>query len=354
MATDKYYSPVSGNDTTGDGSSGTPYATTQKCLDNITAAAGDRIIGKGGETDDLGGTKLSFATYGTPSGLAFMGGESLSFGTGRTLIDGNGGSIIDDTSVADFLTFLSMDLKNSGASASFLIRSDNTLRLIDCILRDDPVDTDQNAFIAFSTFLTGAGVALTLHGGAVVFCDFSGVGSGISQTSPIPLTVAHNSISLASAGSGFGIQANNFASVFGNAIYGNVGTGSGITTVAAALVDAILNNAVSGFSGAGGKGIVVASGVTVNLYGGNSANDNTTNFDTSSGTLVHDLGGNVTTAVLTSPSTGDFSSTGDGLDGGLPAASPNFAGQYNLNIGALMSVAGGGGGVPGNMMGGLQ
>ncbi|KKM94631.1 hypothetical protein LCGC14_1196450, partial [marine sediment metagenome] len=253
--------------------------------------------------------------------------------------------IIDETSVGDFLTFLSLDLKNSGAS-SILVRADNTVKIIDCILRDDPVDIDQNAFIAHCTFLTGAGVALTLHGGTVVFCDFSGVGSGISHISGLPLYVGYNGISLSSASSGFGIQCNTHASIIGNAIYGNAGTGSGITSVAAVILGAIMNNAVSGVSGAGGKGIVVASGVTVNLYGGNSANDNTTNFDTGSGTLVHDLGGNVTTAVLTSPSTGDFSSTGDGLDGGVPAASPNFAGQYNLNIGALMSVAAGGGGEP--------
>lgn len=48
---DWYFNTATGNDTTGDGSSGTPYATAQKCWDS--ASSGDSIYGCGTDTDGI-------------------------------------------------------------------------------------------------------------------------------------------------------------------------------------------------------------------------------------------------------------------------------------------------------------
>jgi hypothetical protein len=116
--TQYYVDPGGGNDTTGDGSIGTPWATVQHALDNITqdTTNGDQINIKAGTADTLSAS-LSLATYGSPSKvLIFRGYTSAANDGGIGEIDGNGSySIISTT--AFYVVFCDMELHNSGSAA---------------------------------------------------------------------------------------------------------------------------------------------------------------------------------------------------------------------------------------------
>ena len=69
--TNYYVDPGSGSDVTGTGTVGSPWASVQHALDNITrdATNGDQINIKAGTADVLS-SPLTLATYGTTSATA--------------------------------------------------------------------------------------------------------------------------------------------------------------------------------------------------------------------------------------------------------------------------------------------
>jgi hypothetical protein len=92
---DTYVNSATGNDTTGNGSSGNPYATIQKGLD-VHAAAGDRVIVQvgSGYTITAGLTKATNgSTPGSNQPNRLIGCTSTPFDGGRPVITINGSTI---------------------------------------------------------------------------------------------------------------------------------------------------------------------------------------------------------------------------------------------------------------------
>ena len=80
---DWYFNTSTGNDSTGDGSSGTPYATAQKCWD--MASSGDAIYGCGTDTAGISWSSAKrLDIYGCDSGWT-VGGAQLVFDGQSTL-----------------------------------------------------------------------------------------------------------------------------------------------------------------------------------------------------------------------------------------------------------------------------
>src|SRR5690242_15767610 len=104
---DYYVDPLNGNDSTGTGTSGNPWQTTQKALNTITrnTTNGDRINIRNTASDVLTGA-LSFATYGTPTTVAPLileGYSSTAGDSGIGTLDGNASFIALDFSSKPFL-----------------------------------------------------------------------------------------------------------------------------------------------------------------------------------------------------------------------------------------------------------
>jgi hypothetical protein len=198
-----YFNTSTGNDTTGDGSSGTPYATAQKCWDE--ASSGDSIYGCGTDTDGLDLTSAKrLDWYGCDSDwtvggaqLVFDGENSLSslirpgagaaamrsrfsnitwkratgdcFATGYNYVykfcffkqciwENNGGDIFADDNIdtADYMTFYRCIVRNN--SGAFL-RGERGPLFLFCVLdgntdviMSDPDYVPPRAFLIGNVF----------------------------------------------------------------------------------------------------------------------------------------------------------------------------------------------------------
>jgi len=126
MAITLYYvDPAGGNDTTGDGTIGTPWATVQKALDTITQGTdGDQINLKNGSADVITAS-LDFSTYGTPTiaaPLVIKGYTSVANDAGKGEISAGGSNIlIVNNSSFDFLTLIDLKIGNTGTSSILLL-----------------------------------------------------------------------------------------------------------------------------------------------------------------------------------------------------------------------------------------
>lgn len=108
-----------------------------------------------------------------------------------------------------------------------------------------------------------------------------------------------------------------------NSIFSASGTGSGI--VAGAFNNLkIINNAIEGFSGTGGIGFDCNASADIELWGGNAAYNNATNYSLPTVIINNDLGDNETLSAspFNSPSTNDFApnDTGSIKEGARPQA----------------------------------
>ena len=147
-ATEYYVDPTNGNDTTGDGSVGTPWATVQKALNTITqdTTNGDRINLRD-TSDDVLSSALSFATYGTPNVdyPLIIQGYTTSAGDGGIGGISGGGSvaIIDSTSI-DAVILIDLHLHNCGSAV--VVRLDNWGTIYNCEVDNttgDGIECDQ-------------------------------------------------------------------------------------------------------------------------------------------------------------------------------------------------------------------
>jgi hypothetical protein len=123
--TDYFVDPNAGDDGTGDGSVGNPWATIQNALDTITrdSTNGDRINVQS-TTDDVLGSALSLATYGTPAfgaPLVFQGYTSSQGDGGVGGISGNNSVHIFNAAGTDHIYFIDMHLHNTGSNDIFTL-----------------------------------------------------------------------------------------------------------------------------------------------------------------------------------------------------------------------------------------
>lgn len=118
--TNYYVDPLNGNDSTGDGTSGTPWKSVQKALNTITrnATNGDQINVKAGAADVLSAA-LSITTYGVSTvtaPLILRGYTSVAGDGGVGEISGGGSVGIIAHSAPFVLNVVDMYLHNCGSA----------------------------------------------------------------------------------------------------------------------------------------------------------------------------------------------------------------------------------------------
>lgn len=285
MAPTNYYvDNVAGNDTTGDGTVGTPWATAQKALDTITrdATNGDQVNVKAGGTEVVAAA-LSLTTYGTPTvtaPLVFRGYTASANDGGIGVLSGGGNNrSIIDSSTLDYIHFIDMRLTNCGTST--VARVDSYCMFYNC-----EVDTSTgvglmvgaNCLVALcnihdvatasskhAVYCNGTGIKCVANRiyaalGSSSYAIIAGGASCFISRNVIRIGNASDAIYVGSAGDG--------AIVDHNSVFGAASTGSGINVVSGADNVTVTNNIVEGFSGSGGKGITIAG--TTMLYHSNA------------------------------------------------------------------------------------
>ena len=356
--TNYYVDPVGGNDTTGDGSIGTPWATVQKAFNTITrnTTSGDQVNIKASGTLTISGT-WSLATYGTPTEsipLVLRGYTSVANDGGIGVVSGNGGSIFNSTTIP--LVIIDMRFTNCGAN--LMIRTGGTSFVRNCQFDNasPPVSAGalrmNTGIVSYCLFTNIAGHGVYSSTGVTVAnCTFVNdttnkfascvvYTGGSAEVSFCVFKLDSTSIAIDNRSSG-SIRANNCS------IYSNAGTGSGIYINSANALMSVLNNIIVGFSGTGGKAIQSTAGSKLWNYGGNKVYNNLTNFD-GNADVLNDAGGNSTLSAspFTDAANGDFSIGTEAKAAGIPSSFKGISTNQYLDPGAAQrqEPAGGGGG----------
>jgi len=279
MAITQYYvSPASGNDTTGNGSSGTPWATVQKALNTITrnATDGDQINVQAGGTDTLSAA-LSLATYGTPTAAApliIRGYTSAANDGGIGVISGGGNYAVLSNYALDHVYLLDLHLTNAGSN--FVVQLHDYCAIVNCEIDTNGGDVYscvqltglsriERCYVhdaaAHGIKLTGAGQALYNYvedcGDAATKYQISLEGVGAQARENVCRAPATAS----------GIYANSYGGVVsGNTIRSATnGAGKGLNVAGVSNLT-LINNVIEGFSGAGGTGITFNAAAVCALY----------------------------------------------------------------------------------------
>lgn len=119
--TNYYVDPLNGNDSTGNGTSGTPWKSVQKALNTITrnASNGDQINVRD-TADDVLAASLSFTTYGTPTPsapLVVRGYTTTAGDGGRATLDGGANVVLATAGGASHTYFVDLILKTSAGTS---------------------------------------------------------------------------------------------------------------------------------------------------------------------------------------------------------------------------------------------
>lgn len=291
MALTHYYvSPASGNDTTGNGTIGTPWATVQKALNTITrnATDGDQINVQAGGTDTLGAA-LTLATYGTPTAAApliIRGYTSAADDGGVGVISGGGSyGIINNGTGIDYLHLWDLRLTNCGGNyvVGYL---KNYSSIVNCEVDGS---TSSHGILVNGTVLVErcyvhdvAGHGIYVASGALVrhcyITSYGATSAHYALSLEAPNARAHFNIVRATDVDVNGIYGNGAGcECFGNIIRAAAnGTGKGINVTAQTNV-VIANNIIEGFSGSGGVGLAFNSAAVCALYHSNAFYNNATN-----------------------------------------------------------------------------
>jgi hypothetical protein len=245
-----YVDPAGGNDTTGDGTIGTPWKTIQKALNTIEkdSTNGDQINIKAG-VDDVLAAPLDLSEYGTPGirQLAFCGYTSTANDGGTGGINANGSTTF--AAVSNYLRFENMHIHNSGANT--LLATGTRARLFNCELNNctgaanSCLDVLNNSLVMGCYVHTFEGYGIRSNGSNGAEVDFIGnyvsddscvygmwvhdrsntlrniivVGSVTCGLSTGSGRILNNSI-LSTTGTGKGLSAYNLSHVAGNLIVG--------------------------------------------------------------------------------------------------------------------------------------
>lgn len=355
--TNYYVDPLNGNDSTGDGTSGTPWKSVQKALNTITrnATNGDQINVKAGAADVLAAS-LSLSTYGTATETAPL----ILRGYTTTANDGGYGAISGGNSVniADFYNaskprvyFVDMDLGYGAASGKLLQLYFGTLLRCKVHHAATGVSIVSGHSVVAHCYIyscTSYSIETYVSVPVLIYHNFL-KNRGLYLESSLG-TVAHNIISVDTNAYGIYCYGGGDA-LIQNSIYANGGNGPGIHTSGATYQrNVILNNVVEGFSG--GIGINVPSGVNLLLYGNNKVYNCGTAFSMS-GDPVLDVGNNSTLAAspFTDAANGDFSVSTALKAAGYPSSFLGSNTNQYLDIGAAQRQEQGAGGLAINPIG---
>lgn len=356
---DIYCDNTNGNDSTGDGSSGTPYKTLQKCVDN---AAGGDVIWIGDTSAQVLSTATSWASgwaagtgetaYLTIRGWDYSGGAGVA-GIGE--IDGNAAAanVFSTTSTPNYVVLLNLYMHDT--TGYVLDGNGQRWHIIDCEVAlggGGGIDSMSNLKVINCHVHdnTGHGVRLSSSGllqGCFV-TDNSGDNVACGGTFVV---VTGNLIKNPGTANIFSTQDD--TTIINNTIVGDgtsnnigisiqtSGTGNGIFT----------NNIITDHAGGTGIGIKFTGAKTV-VVGNNQFNNNNTNMDSAVSYVT-------LTDSTTNPdyvATGSDDYTPQAFVDAYPTTYPGSGTTTENKIGAVQEAGGAAGGglmEPGSMNGGM-
>lgn len=360
--TNYYVDPLNGSDSTGNGTSGTPWKSVQKALNTITrdATNGDQINVRD-TADDVLASSLNFGAYGTPAAnapLVVRGYTSAAGDGGVGALNGNGLVAIVNQNVfvpPPYLYFIDLRLHNAGASNQIAIGHTygNSMYFFRCKIENAGGGGIQlRVGMAIGChFKNLGGIALdTLaFGGGIFAWNFFESGPVYHATTMLDLydtsstTACFNIIKLGGASGQIGI----FLGGDQNSIFNNV-VWAPIKTDKAGLLfrtvgyngNSIYNNIFEGLA----IGInFVGTGHTQWLYGRNAFYDCASNYNSSVVKLV-DVGADISLASspFTDPANNDFSVSTALKAAGYPSSFLGSNTNQYLDIGAAQRQEAGG------------
>ena len=329
------------------GAVGLPWATTQHASDFTTrdAANGDRFNIRD-TADDVLAAVLDHTAYGVPANTApwiLQGYTTVAGDGGIGGISGGAAVAIINNSGLNYVHIRDMHLHNCGAAAYIVYagtRSSFTNLEVDNCTGTAGLRTGKNATITKCRVHNIQGIGIYTSEGSQAF--FNTLENGANDfTFAINMVgdggvAAFNVIDI--DGASDGITTAFYSFILGNSIYSSAGTGQGIVGSGFASV---ISNIVEGFSGVGGVGINMTTGIYV--YGYNAFYNNTTNE--TNGDIFVDLGNNQALAGAgNSPfidaANADFRIKPSVQALGYPTADyPNLAVRSYLDIGALQRMS---------------
>lgn len=353
---DFYCDWTNGNDTTGDGSSGTPYKTIEKIAglsSGMSSSGGNRIF--------VANTAAQVASSGATWSAAWLAIDGIGNPTIIVPWD-NGGSItltlpnghvIDPAfewdgndavaSLATDLIALSVFGGYMHSTTSFVWNPNSSGCFLICCKIEDGGGTalvDANLACAIGCWFVGDatssqdGLAAVYGALWCYFDDFTGKAIVVNGTAFIIGNVIRN------CDEG-GISGNvNSVIVVHNTLIGNSSTNSYGLDLSGTAADSwvFIENIIQGFSGTGAKGIRITSGAIPVICMGHSFYNNTTNSD--SGALYEHAADTEADDPLVNASGGDFS-----VEVASYAYQSSHLGPSQMNRGASQEdTASGGGG----------
>jgi len=295
MARAHYYVDYqNGNDTTGNGSSGTPWKTIQKALDAAAEGADGTQINLRDNAAHVTAAALDRTTYVATNGavsltqpIIFRGYTSAADDGGRATItvggnyrlfaatnydfqwlvdltiDGHTGALVDTVYLQNSAVVLRCKVTGAG---QYKLRVNNNCVVAGCYISG-------SEFSATTSYCLYVNSASILYGNWI---NFAGHNVGIFAGTNV--SVIGNVVVNAAAGeSGRGITFGASSMVIGNTVYSNAGTGEGIANDTSSENAIVVNNLVVGFSGTGGDGIVNGNGLG-NIALHNALYNNATNL----------------------------------------------------------------------------
>lgn len=350
-----YVAYSTGNDTTGDGTSGTPWATIQKALNTVNHGGdGVRINVKAGETQILSAI-LSYTTYVGTNGvgavtepLIIQGYTSAAGDGGIATIQGTTNSVAiwggTDSLDADFVTFQDL-IMTSGQASGYAIDIDNncTLRRCKLVSPKGGIDIDTNSNIRECWVSYGA--ALAVNGGATTMVSntyFESTGSTFigGVVAIVVKGCVFNSRAGTTDAATYVISPAGWSSaIIGNTILGNIssGTAGGHGIRIGHNNCLVENNYIEGFAGTNSEGIDISSSSHATIVEGNKTFNCTSGMTNASATTMGQTSiSNLGASGVTNASGGDYSPTSDLIDAGVPAAFFQLSGNANYpTVGAI-------------------
>lgn len=323
MALTQYYVDPSLNANSGSGTIGAPYGDLQYALNSITrdATNGDQINVKAGAAEVLAAS-LTLATYGAPASDAplVIRGYTSTANDGGTAEINCSGSPLWAANNYSFVTLADLKMYSFGNNNGVV--TNQYCLLYGCeVLRGSSTPVGQALVVAGSysavlgCYLHDAGttgIGISCNSGALA------LGNYITGCSHVAIDNVRNGIALNNIIMLTAVGARGVVLWYGGHAIGNIicqtvaGTGNGIDTYSSNIYGQImLNNIITGYSGAGGAAINILSGGDAPLVGHNAFYNNTNNL-TNSGTVWLSLTANdVTLAAdpFTDAANGDFSLT---------------------------------------------
>lgn len=300
MARAHYYVDYAdGNDTTGNGSSGSPWKTIQKALDAAVEGADGTQINLKNNVAHVTAAALDRTTYVATNGalalaqpIILRGYTSAADDGGRATITVGGNYRLFAATNYDYQQLIDLEINGHTGALVDTVYLGNSCLVARCRvtgagqykLRVTNNSLVLNCHVSGSEFSSTTSYCIYANSASVLYgnwVNFAGHNVGIYAGTAVQ--VVGNVIVNATAGeSGRGVTFGALSLVVNNTIYSNAGTGEGIANDTNAENCVVANNVVCGFSGTGGDGILNGNGLN-NWLLANALCNNTTNLTAGDG-----------------------------------------------------------------------